>query len=59
MVGFINPGWLGSAGGQNPTKKNWEESRIKLISAKAEAEALLGLAEFSNTIPLINQFKPC
>ena len=27
----------------------WEESRIKLISAEAEAEALLGLAELGNT----------
>ena len=35
------------------------KSKIKLNPAKAEAEALLGLAEFSNTIPLINQFKPC
>ena len=27
----------------------WVESRIKLISTEAEAEALLGLAELGNT----------
>ena len=28
----------------------WEESRIKLISAEAKAEALLGLAELGNKL---------
>ena len=36
------PGWLGGGAGGCV---GWEESIIRLISAEAEAEALLGLAE--------------
>ena len=39
------PGWVGGGG--------WVESRIRLISAETEADALLGLAELGNKPILI------
>ena len=42
-------GWLRRlCGGLVAQAMWWVESRIKLISAEAEAEALLGLAELGN-----------